>query len=66
MTGTLRKEITKEIYDRAMENRGFITSEDESKIFSVSQLCGYGVYMAMAHEENGEYYCTYQMGSTCD
>lgn len=66
MTGTLRKEISKEIYDRAMENRGFITSEDKSKIFSVSQLCGYGVYMAMAHEENGEYYCTYQMGSTCD
>ena len=60
------KEITKEIYDRAKANRNYITEEDKSKVFSISQLCGYGVYSPMVFEENGKYYCNYYLGSSYD
>lgn len=60
------KEITKEIYDRAKENRDYIASEDMSKVFSRSQLCGYGVYTATVFERDGVYYCSFYLGSSCD
>ena len=61
-------EISKEVYDRAMENRGYITSGDMSELFTESQLCGYGVYGAMAFIDNvtGKYMCRYDMGDSCD
>ena len=60
------RQITKDIYDRAMEHNGFFTSEDKQKVFDVSELCEYGVYGAKAYEENGEYFVGYSMGSSCD
>ena len=65
MTKYTRK-ITKEQYDRAMLNKGFITKEDEKDIFSISELCGYGVYMPRAIEHHGEYYVSFNLGSSCD
>ena len=59
-------EITKDIYDRAMANRRYIAPEDMPKLFTKAQLCGYGVYSAMAYEKDGKYFCSYCMGSTCD
>jgi hypothetical protein len=61
-----KKEISKEIYDRAMQNNKYITEADKNEIFTISQLCGYGVYGAIAVEEDGKYYCKYSMGSSCD
>ena len=66
MTKGRRFEITKDVYDRAMENRQYITPEDKAKLFTEAQLCGYGVYSAMAYEKDGKYFCSYCMGSTCD
>lgn len=60
------KEITKEIYDRAKENRGYITKDDMDKVFSISQLCGYGVYTPMVFEKDGNYYVSFYLGSSCD
>lgn len=60
------KEITKEIYDRAKENRDYITKDDMDKVFSISQLCGYGVYTATVFERDGAYYCSFYLGSSCD
>ena len=60
------KEITKEIYDRAKANRNYITEEDKSKVFSISQLCGYGVYSPTVFEKDEKYYCNYYLGSSCD
>ena len=59
-------EISSEVYNRAINNRGYITSEDKNNLFDTWQLCGYGVYGARAYEENGKYWCAYSMGSTCD
>lgn len=60
------REISKEIYDRATENRGYITMGDMDTVFSEAELCGYGVYGAKAKEENGKYYCHFSLGSSCD
>ena len=65
MTRYTRK-ITQEQYDRAMLNKGLLTKEDESDVFSIAEICGYGVYMPLVIENNGEYYVTFMLGSSCD
>ena len=61
-----RRKITKEQYDRAIQNNGFITEDDEKSIFYPSEIFGYGIYMARAVEDHGEYYVTFTLGSSCD
>ena len=64
---TLRKRISKEVYDRAtQEHGGVICGEDRQTVFSDAELCGYGVYGAHAIEVGGEYFCEYQRGESCD
>ena len=64
--------ITKEQYDRAMLNHGYIDEVDMPDIFSVAEICGYGVYSPVAHKKyneetkTDEYYVGYMLGSTCD
>ena len=60
------KEISKEIYDKAIKNNGYITDEDEWKVFTESQIMGYGIYGTHVYEEDGKYYVHYSMGDTCD
>lgn len=60
------RKISKEIYDRAVANRGYIVSEDMNKVFDICQLCGYGVYLPLVFERDGEYFVSYEMGSSCD
>lgn len=60
------RKITKDIYDRAVQNRTYIANEDMDKIFSICELCGYGIYGARAYEKDGEYFCSYSRGSSCD
>lgn len=62
----MKREIDKEIYDRAMANNGFIVSADKGNVFTISELCGYGVYRPMVKEENGKYYVYYTLGDSCD
>ena len=62
-------EISKEVYDRAVNGKGkinYIADEDMPKLFADWKLYGYGVYSPIAYEENGKYWCRYNMGSTCD
>ena len=66
MTSTTKYEIPKEIYNRAVENRGFVTEEDKESVWSVAQLYGYGVYSGHVYEENGKYYVPFSMGDSCD
>ncbi len=65
MTSGIRK-ITKEIYERSQKCGGYIAAEDQNKVFSFSELCGYGVYGALTFEKDGEYFVKYQMGDSCD
>ena len=62
----LRKEIPKAVYDNAIAHNGYITEDDERKIFDLCERLGYGIYGAKACAENGKYYCEYYRGSSCD
>jgi hypothetical protein len=61
-----KREINKEIYDRAMERNGHITKEDEEKVFSPAEIWGYGVYGTKVLEEDGKYYVYFDMRDSCE
>ena len=60
------REISKEIYDRAMENHGYIADEDMDKVFSVAEMLGYGVYSPVVSHYDDRYVVRFEMGDTCD
>ena len=62
----MEKEVSKEIYDNAQKHNGYMTKEDEKKVFDVCELCGYGIYGARVYARDGKYYCTYYRGNSCD
>lgn len=60
MVTTKIKEITKEQYKRATEDN------DARGIFTVSEVCGYGIYGEYYYEKDGKYFVKYQLGTSCD
>lgn len=60
------REISKEVYDRAVENNGLLSDADKDEVFSIAELCGYGVYLPRVFERDGEYYVSYERGDSCD
>lgn len=66
MTGYKERKITKEQYERAQKNSGYLTESDMLTVFDDSERYGYGVYGGNVHESNGKYYVSYQLGSSCD
>lgn len=63
---TYEKEISKEIYEKAVANNGIVLDSAFSDIFSISELIGYGVYLVRAFEKDGKYFVRYQRGDSCD
>lgn len=66
-------EVTREEYERAKagakdqtRNSFYMTDEDIKKHFSVSIICGYGLYNCQIREEGGKYICSYWTGDSCD
>ena len=66
MTNNLKREITKEIYERALQNGGYITDDDKNIVFMPFEIWGYGVYLPKVYKENDKYYVDYKLGSSCD
>lgn len=62
----MRREITKEQYDRAKANNSYLIDSDREEVFSDSERCGYGVYGGSVMEDGGKYYVLFSLGSTCD
>ena len=61
------REITREQYERAISNYGFIADVDLHDVFTESEIYGYGIYYARAYiGVNGKYICSYSRGSSCD
>jgi hypothetical protein len=66
------KPITKEQYERAQINNGYVTEADLQEIFSTSELCGWGVFSPIAckrySEATGEatYIVSYTTSTNCD
>lgn len=63
---TYEKEISKELYDKAIANNWTIPESAYSDIFSIGELAGYGVYHVRPFEKNGKYFVRYQLGDNCD
>lgn len=59
-------EISKEIYEQALDNRGQIPKEYELDVFGMSIIYGYGLKHNSVFEENGKYYCSYECFESCD
>ena len=66
MLTTCRKKIDREIYERAQARNGVVCREDQVRLFSSAELYGYGVFGAHAIEVDGEYFCEYETGDSCD
>lgn len=60
------REISKDVFDRAVSNHGYITREDELTVFSDSERLGYGLYGTHVFQENGRFYVRFTLGTTCD
>ena len=66
------KPITKEQYERAQLNGGYINEADMTEIFSQAELCGYGIYAPIAYKhidataDAVTYSVKYSTGATCD
>lgn len=66
------KPITKEQYERAQLNNGFIRSDDMGDIFTMAEICGYGIYSTRAYkdidDETGKvtYKVSYTTSDCCD
>jgi hypothetical protein len=54
-----QREISKEIYDRAMEHGGCVTEADKHELFSEDAIYGYGVYGCRVKEICGKYIMTF-------
>ena len=61
-----KREITKEQYERAVQNKGYISEVDKADVFTESEIWGYGVYGNKVVEDDGKYYVHYSIGDTCD
>ena len=65
----LKKEISKEIFDKCTKMRNGtyqLSPEDYKKVFTDSERCGYGIYCDYCIEKDGKYYVIYDKGETCD
>lgn len=60
------RKISKEVYDRARMNKGFIQREDELTVFTDAERLGYGVYSGYVFEQDGDYFVRYSIGDSCD
>ena len=60
------REISKEQYERAQENRSYLTKEDMKVVFDDSERLGYGVYGTRVMIKDGKYVVQFSLGSTCD
>lgn len=65
MTVYTRK-ITEEQYERAINNGGILTEEDQKLIFTTAEMCGYGVYLMGVVKNHCQYYVTFKFGDSCD
>jgi len=59
-------EVSKEVYDRAKANRGYMANQDKVALFSESIRYGYGLYCCVVREKDGKYICSYEIGDSCD
>lgn len=69
MKNGLKKEISKEVFDRCTKMRNGtyqLSPDDYVVVFTESERYGYGIYYDYCIEEDGKYYVIYDRGDSCD
>ena len=63
---TKSREISKEEYDKAMDNGGRLTGDQELEILGGAYVYGYGLYGTAVYQEDGKYMVSFRHGDSCD
>ena len=58
--------ITPEQYERAQNNKGYVTKEDADMILTDSERLGYGASAGSVYEHDGKYYARCHRWNNCD
>lgn len=60
------RQITPEQYKRGVENRGYLTKDDEKTVLTDSERLGYGASCTKVFEQDGEFYVHCHRWNHCD
>lgn len=60
------RKITREQYDRAVQNNGYVLREDRESIFTDAERIGYGAEASSVFERDGVFYARCSMYDSCD
>ena len=63
---SFEREITKDQYDRAVANRGYLTKEDYEAVMTDAERLGYGGTTGSVFEDNGKYFVHCHVYDSCD
>lgn len=58
--------ISREIYERAQNNGGYVTREDRGRVLTDSELYGYGGSTTTIFEQCSKYYAHCYRYNSCD
>lgn len=62
-----QRQISDEVYFRAMLNGGRLTEEDKQTVFTDAERLGYGVIIGSVFtDQNGKPYVRYSISDSCD
>lgn len=60
------RKITREQYQRAVENRGYVVRDDQKDILTDAERLGYGGTADKVFERDGEFFARCSMWDSCD
>ncbi len=63
---TKSREISKEEYDKAMENNGRLTDDQELEILGGAYVYGYGLYGTAVYQDGDKYMVSFRHGDSCE
>lgn len=60
------RKITREQYNRAVQNNGYIVRDDKKDILTDAERLGYGAEASSVFERDGVFYARCSMYDSCD
>ena len=60
------REISKEQYERGVQNRGYLTKDDAKTVLTDAERLGYGATAGSVKEIDGKFYVSCHIYDSCD
>lgn len=60
------RKISREQYDRAVKNSGYVVKDDRQDILTEAERIGYGADCSSVFEQDGEFFARCSMYDSCD